>query len=178
MGLHRVAWGSSLQVRMRQLAASGPRHASVCAAIAMTAQLSSLSSVATSACATTATAGGSHCKTCSAASRQCACSAHHSPRVYTSAPAQNGKRHQANVCTPSLVCVCVYYMQGTCLECDEERPPRAALAGHRLPEHLARRRRRRRPQLEPAYVLAQRDNAAAELPETHDRLTTLRPESC
>lgn len=75
-------------------------------------------------------------------------------------------------------CVCVYYMQGTCLECDEERPPRAALAGHRLPEHLARRRRRRRPQLEPAYVLAQRDNAAAELPETQDRLTTLRPESC
>lgn len=104
-----------------------------------------------------------------------------SPRVYVRAcskrQAPSSERLYAAVVG---VCVCVYYMhmQGTCLECDEERPPRAALAGHRLPEHLARRRRRRRPQLEPAYVLAQRDNAAAELPETQDRLTTLRPESC
>ena len=67
-------------------------------------------------------------------------------------------------------------MQCAYLERDEERPPRAALAGHRLPEHLARRRRRRRPQLEPTRVLAQRDHAATELPETQDRLTSLGPE--
>eukprot|EP00964_Phaeocystis_antarctica_P090865 scaffold58193_cov75-Phaeocystis_antarctica.AAC.2 len=65
-------------------------------------------------------------------------------------------------------------MQCAYLERDEERPPRAALAGHRLPEHLARRRRR--PQLEPTRVLAQRDHAATELPETQDRLTSLGPE--
>jgi hypothetical protein len=72
----------------------------------------------------------------------------------------------------------VYSMQRTYLERDEERPPRAVLADQHLPEHLARRRRRRRPQLEPARILAQGDHAAAELPEPQDRLTSLRPELC